>query len=119
MAPAFDFCQRFISQFSVQQLSTWERTGYLSFYHHHFKEERKLSYHIISDAQKYAATEFKRQIPVQIFHGFNDVSVPVGVSLEYLKGNSKSTMVLLNSDHSLLDQMDEIWKYMQIILYLG
>lgn len=118
MAPAFDFCHRYVSQFSLYQLKSWERTGYLNLYHYHYKEERSLGYQIIKDAQKYATTALKRKLPVQIFHGINDESVPVEVSLNYLRGNLESTMILLNSDHSLLDKLDDIWKYMQVCLNL-
>jgi pimeloyl-ACP methyl ester carboxylesterase len=118
MAPAFDFCYRYISRFSKHQLKIWESSGYLNLYHYHYKEERKLGYQIILDAQKYAITELTRQIPVLIFHGLNDDSVPVEGSLNYLKGNLKSTIILLNSDHSLLDKLEDIWKYMQAFLNL-
>ncbi len=118
MAPAFDFFPRYISRFSPYQLKSWERTGYIRLYHYHYKEERSLGYQIIKDAQKYAGTALKRQLPVQIFHGIKDKSVPVEVTLDYLRGNLKSTMILLNSDHSLLDKLDDIWKYMQVFLRL-
>ncbi|MFZ0390875.1 MAG: YqiA/YcfP family alpha/beta fold hydrolase [Calditrichia bacterium] len=109
MAPAFDFANRYLSRLPEKELEKWRETGTVSLFHYHFNRKRELSYAIIPDAEKYRNIQHRRQLPVQIFHGINDLSVPYTLSVEYLKTHPQSELILLNSDHGLLDKLETIW----------
>ena len=116
MAPAFDFIKRYFDRLTTEQIADWEKTGFIRLYQYHYREHRKLGYDIVDDAKKYDAISFKRQFPVLIFHGIKDASVPYQVSIDFLTAHSSVHLVLLNSDHGLLDQIDNIWKYTSLFL---
>jgi hypothetical protein len=85
-------------------------------YQYHYKENRKLGYAIIADAKKYEDVTFGRKLPTIIFHGINDASVPYQVSIDYLTKHPDAHLILLNSDHGLLDRLDDIWRYTRLFL---
>ena len=116
MAPAFDFIKRYFDRLTTEQIADWEKTGFIRLYQYHYREHRKLGYDIVDDAKKYEAISFKRQIPVLIFHGIKDDSVPYQVSIDFLAEHSSAHLVMLNSDHGLLNQIDNIWKYISLFL---
>jgi len=118
MAPAFDFVSRYLSQMPREQLTEWKQKGYIELYHYHFRKNRRLYYGVVEDAVKYQDLSFTRQLPVQLFHGIHDESVPYQVSLDYLQSHSMAELVLFNSDHGLLDKLEEMWRYMRAFLEL-
>ncbi len=118
MAPAFDFVSRYLSQMPREQLTEWKQQGYIELYHYHSGGKRRLYYGVVEDAAKYREVRFIRQLPVLIFHGIRDESVPYRVSLDYLQDHSGTELVLFHSDHSLLDKLDEMWRYMRAFLEL-
>jgi len=40
------------------------------------------------------------------------------LSVDYLQSHPMADLILLNSDHDLLDKLDVIWDYMKIFLEL-
>ncbi len=118
MAPAFEFVKRYKSQLTDSQLNDWRENGYIELYHYHYEATRRLHYGIIEDALKYEKVELNRQLPVQIFHGLNDDSVPFQLSVDYLRDHPMADLVLFNSDHSLLDKLNEMWDYISVFIRL-
>ncbi len=116
MAPAFDFVERYFHRLTPEQLNNWRTTGTLKLYHYHHKDTRLLSYQMVEDARKYQGIPLTADVPTLIIHGIHDTSVPFKVSVDYLKGHSKTELILLNSDHGLLDKLDDIWRYMKEFL---
>lgn len=118
IAPALDFVDRYFRNLGPEELEHWKKTGYIMLYHYHFKAEKRLGYRLVEDAKKYQDLIFKRTFDTLIFHGLYDKSVPYQVSVEYLKNNPQSRLVLFNSDHGLLDQLDIMWRYIADFLRL-
>lgn len=116
MAPAFDFVKRYFDRLMPEQIAEWKKLGFIRLYQYHYKENRKLGYAIIADAKKYEDVTFGRKLPTIIFHGINDASVPYQVSINYLTKHPDAHLILLNSDHGLLDQLDDIWCYTRLFL---
>jgi pimeloyl-ACP methyl ester carboxylesterase len=116
IAPAFEFAERYLNSLSPQQLAEWQNNGFLPLYHYHYQKEMKLAYGIVEDGLKYNRSMIQREIETIMFHGINDASVPYELSIEYLKKNSRARLMLLNSDHGLLDHLEFMWTYIDVFL---
>ncbi len=116
MAPAFQFISRQKEKMGDEFFNQWKNSGKLEVYHYEYKENRQLHFGIVEDAMQYDKKELDRQIPSLILHGLNDESVPYQLSIDYLKANKMAHMVLLNSDHSLIEDIDLIWEYTEHFL---
>jgi predicted esterase YcpF (UPF0227 family) len=116
IAPAFEFARRYSESLPPGQLEEWKRSGFLNLFHYEYQKKMRLSYDIVEDALKYDDIEIHRKIETVIFHGINDMSVPYRLSIAYLEKNSAARLVLLNSDHSMLDQLHVIWSFIESFL---
>jgi len=117
-APAFDFINRYADLLSPQQLHRWKEEKYIELNHYNYRKKRKLHFKIVEDARQYREIQLQRQLPAQIFHGIKDSVVPFQLSVDYLQSHPMADLILLNSDHDLLDKLDVIWDYMKIFLEL-
>jgi pimeloyl-ACP methyl ester carboxylesterase len=116
IAPAFEFAERFLKTMDSSQLADWKNKGFISLYHYHFQKAVKLGYDIVEDGMKYHGRSIRREIDSIVFHGINDASVPYQLSIEYLKNNSRARLILLNSDHGMLEQLELMWSYIDSFL---
>lgn len=112
IAPAFRFLQRYLDLLGPEAVREWRSVGFLSVYHYQFEEQRPLHYGIVEDARSYESTTLDRIMPVQIFHGLHDETVPYGVSVDYLAHNPQADLILLATDHSMNAVIDGLWSYM-------
>jgi uncharacterized protein len=110
LAPAFDFLAHWIPKIGEQQLNSWQKTGYLSIYHHGIKDLVPLHYDFLSDARKYPLTEIDRFIPTLIIHGIHDDVIPVEASRSFAIDRPWVELLEWNSDHQLTDASDRIWQ---------
>lgn len=117
LAPALDFVNRYFNTLSQQEVSRWKESGYLSLYHYAYEKEMRLGYGMVKDAVKFKNIEFTRSISALLIHGIYDEVVPSAVSVKYLQENPNASLLFLPSDHSLGDQLENIWKY--IMSFLG
>ncbi|MCS7205804.1 MAG: alpha/beta hydrolase [Leptospiraceae bacterium] len=117
LAPALEFTKRILRK-DKEKFQKWKKEGYIEIEHYAWKKTLPLNFLFYIDAKTYEKLEFTREIPVLIFHGVYDEVVPYEVSLKYLKQNSLSHLVLLNSDHSLLNSLNTILTYTQQFLRL-
>jgi len=116
IAPAFEFAERFLKTMDSSQLADWKNKGYISLYHYHHQKAVKLKYDIVEDGMKYHGRSIHREIESLVFHGINDASVPYELSVEYLKKNGQARLILLNSDHGMLEQLELMWSYIDLFL---
>lgn len=107
MAPAFGFMHRWTESLG-SQVSDWKRKGYLEVYHYGERATRRLSYCLVENAARYPDYPDPTQ-PALIFHGRNDTVVPAACSEEFAARHAKARLVLLDSDHELLDVLDPMW----------
>ncbi len=119
MAPAFDFMTRYIQRLPRSTLVKWKETGFIELYHYHHREKRRLGYGMVEDARRYRDLKIGNSQPALLIHGLRDESVPYRVSIEYLSAHPSAELLLLPSDHGLLDILDIIWDYTLTFLKHG
>jgi len=106
MAPAFGFVKRWSESVDTE---TWRKDGFLEVYHYGEKRNRRLSYGLVEDALQYEDFPNFRQ-PGLIFHGLHDNVVPSRLSREFAASHPNVQLHLLDSDHELLNVLDDIWQ---------
>ncbi len=75
-----------------------------------------LGYQLIEDAARYEAYPAVTQ-PTLIFHGNNDTVVPASHSVHFAEQHPGVKLRLLNSDHELLNVLDDIWMETEQFLF--
>lgn len=106
MAPAFGFVKRWAES---PEAEGWRESGFLEVYHCGEKRNRRLSYGLVEDARQYE--DFPNFVqPGLIFHGIHDSTVPAQLSREFAASHANVRLGLLDSDHQLLDVLEDIWR---------
>jgi pimeloyl-ACP methyl ester carboxylesterase len=118
LAPALDFVSRYFQNLSQREISGWKKNGNITLYHYAYEKEMRLGYGMVEDAVKYKDIEFNRHIDTLLLHGIYDEIVPSNVSVEYLQKNPKAQLIYFHSDHSLMNQLENIWRYTTLFLEL-
>jgi len=117
LAPAFRFENLFTRMLDREQLTAWQRDGWLRLPEEVDAGCRRLHYAVVEDATSHDATPLARQLPARIFHGIDDATVSYTVSIDYLHANRAAQLVLLADEHSLHDSMPVIWEH--LVSFLG
>jgi len=108
LAPAFSFLTRWPEELGKSKMEEWRQGGTLQVFHYSEKREAALGYQLIEDAEQYEDyPEFLQ--PALIFHGKHDSVVPAGFSIEFSRRHPRTELHLLESDHQLLNVLDDIW----------
>jgi uncharacterized protein len=110
LAPAFDFLAHWLPKIGEQQLNSWQKTGYLSIYHHAIKDLAPLHYDFLTDARRYPLAEIERVLPTLIIHGIHDDVIPIAASRSFVLDRSWVELLEWDSDHQLTDASDRIWQ---------
>ena len=110
LAPAFDFLAHWLPKIGDRQLNSWQKTGYLSIYHHAIKNLVPLHYDFLTDARKYPLAEITRNLPTLIIHGIHDDVIPVTASRAFVKDRAWVELLEWDSDHQLTDASERIWQ---------
>jgi pimeloyl-ACP methyl ester carboxylesterase len=110
LAPAFDFLTHWLPKIGETQLNSWQKTGYLSIYHHAIKDVSPLHYDFLLDADKYPLHEIDRVLPTLIIHGINDDVIPISASQNFTLERPWVQLLEWNSDHQLTDLNHQIWE---------
>ena len=109
-APAFGFSQRIAKTLGEENIVKWQLDGSREFYHYGLKRNVNLQFQFFVDAQNYSEEKLTRSLPILIFHGLHDEVVPASLSEEFMKRRSQVTLKLLNDDHALGNDLDNIWQ---------
>jgi predicted esterase YcpF (UPF0227 family) len=117
LAPAFHFATYWLPKLGTVALSNWQRTGALSVYHHGYQRLCRLNYAFLQDIQQYHDAKIQRELPTLIIHGIHDDVIPVEASREFCETRSWITLEEVESDHSLGDVTDLMWR--SFITFLG
>ena len=115
LAPAFDFMENRDQDLGSEGLAQWRETGWLETYHYAPQTQGRIHYGLVENIQQYDSYDVRFSTPVTIFHGKNDTSVNYQQSERFAADRPNVTLHLLNSDHSLLDQIDFIWDHIRRI----
>ena len=109
-APAFGFSHRIAKTLGEESIAKWQQDGSREFYHYGLKRNVNLHFQFFVDAQNYSEDKLTRSLPILIFHGIQDEVVPASLSEEFMKRRSQVTLKLLNDDHALGNDLDNIWQ---------
>ena len=108
MAPAFSFASRWPETLGEQKMEQWRQTNTLMVFHYAEGREAELGYQLIEDAAQYEPYPEITQ-PALIFQGRNDTVVPPEYAVRFAEMHPKAQLRLVDSDHDLVNVMDEMW----------
>jgi len=109
LAPAFDLGLYWAASLGEDVVREWRERGQRQVYHFGEKQIRNLSYRLLEDALQYEGFPDVRQ-PALVVHGRADETVDHRLSLRFAEDRSNAEVVLYDSDHQLLNVLDEIWE---------
>jgi uncharacterized protein len=101
LAPAFGFAPRWKARLGEPAPRDFE------VFHYGSGTMRRVRYDLIEDALNYPATPDFDQ-PALIFHGVHDDVVPIENSRAFAARHSNTRLIGLDSDHELLNVLDQI-----------
>ena len=116
LAPAFCFLKRWTESLGPAAMEKWRNTGFLDVFHYGEGRPAPLGYQLIVDAAPYEDYPDVSQ-PVLIFHGKNDASVPPEYSVTFARKHPGTVLHLLESDHELLNVLDDMWMETEAFLF--
>jgi pimeloyl-ACP methyl ester carboxylesterase len=116
LAPAFGFLTRWPEGLGEEKMDEWKRSGKLQVFHHSESREAAVGYQLIEDARKFEDYPQFLQ-PTLIFHGKHDTVVPPGHSVTFSQGHPNTTLRLMESDHQLLNVLDDMWMETEKFLF--
>lgn len=119
LAPALEINSLWSNILGIDNLTKWQNDGQLLIPHYGLKQDILLNHNFLIDLAKLQDTKFTRELAVEIFHGINDLTIPVEVSERYIKHNSHAKLHKLDSDHSLESSLDFIWNKVETFLFSG
>lgn len=108
LAPAFGFPRRWAERMGEEQMAHWRETGALDVYHYGEGAMRPVGYQLYQDALWFDEFPVVEQ-PTLVYHGKRDEQVDPRQSVEFAVGKPNVRLELLDSDHGLIDRLDEMW----------
>lgn len=108
LAPAFSFLTRWAQELGESKMEEWKRSGVLRVFHYGEGREMELGYQLIEDGREYEDYP-KFPQPTLIFQGKHDTVVPPAYSITFSQQHPQTTLRLLESDHQLLNVLDDLW----------
>lgn len=118
MAPALDFMANRRRSLGEDGLRQWRESGILPTFHYGLQQELPLHYGLVEDVQGYDSASVRLDLPILLFHGRHDASVDYTGSVQFAETRPNVTLHVLDSDHQLLDQTDQMWAIMADFLAL-
>lgn len=118
LAPAFSFASRWPETLGEEAMERWKQTNTLRVFHYSEGRETELGYQLIEDALQYEAYPNFNQ-PALIFQGRNDTVVPPIYAETFAARRPNATLRVLDSDHDLVNVLDEMWRGTEEFLFRG
>ncbi len=110
LAPALHYSA---GQVLADELAAWEDNGFRQLWHDAFGQEVPLHFNYHQDRLTYAEPP-PPPAPTVIIHGLNDTVVPISGSRSYAATYPELvTLIEVESDHRLADQLEAIWDKVQ------
>ena len=112
IAPAVDMTERLmLKNFSLKEKKEIKSKGYIDSFTEGYDESYRITNKLLEDGKKHLILNkgINIKIPIKIFHGMKDSSVPWKLSLELLeslKSNEVDIHFIKNGDHSLSSKKD-------------
>lgn len=121
MAPALRWSFPIIGEIFKTNVDNWKKTGSMPIFHYRFNRELPLAFAFVEDLERNPPPNFYKtppSCPTLIFHGSHDDVVPLKWSQEYVQGRDNMALRVLDSDHQLLDKIDQMWEEIRTFLKL-
>jgi pimeloyl-ACP methyl ester carboxylesterase len=115
LAPSFGFQNRWPAMLGDEKFRAWERTGELEVFHFGDKTVRQVGWQLAADAENWEPVPDVTQ-PTLIFHGTNDLTVPIAESEAYAARHSNVTLETFDAGHELTEVVDEMWQRTAVFL---
>jgi len=109
LAPGFGFARRWPERLGEETVRQWRARGWMEVYHYGRGETCRIGYGLVADGLQYEDYPAVGD-PALVIHGIRDEIVPVAWSREFAAGRPNVRLVEMESDHQLLDVVDEIWE---------
>jgi hypothetical protein len=116
LAPAFSFASRWPETLGQPAMEQWKRTNALEVFHYSQNRVAELGYQLIKDAQQYEAYPNFTQ-PALIFQGRQDTIVLPEYAETFAAAHPNAKLRLLDSDHDLVNVLDEMWRETEPFLF--
>lgn len=113
LAPAFGFISHWLAQLGEEKLKQWQVEGYYQVYHYGKGREVPLHFQFLEDLRQYEDSNLQRSVSTLILHGIKDDVIPITSSRAYAQNRPWVELIELDSDHSLIDVMPQIWQQIQ------
>lgn len=111
LAPALDFGANVARRLGPEGLRRWRETNRLDVFHYGDRAVRPVSFALYEDTLRYDSYAVNRpDLPILIFHGRHDESVPPESSERFACSRPSVTLRLLDDDHQLIRHLDVIWR---------
>jgi len=116
LAPAFGFQNRWPAMIGEEKFRAWEETGELEVFHYGDNALRKVGWQLAVDANSWEPVPDFTQ-PALIFHGMNDLTVPIAGSEAYAATHQNVRIEKFDAGHELTEAIDEMWRH--TVIFLG
>lgn len=93
-------------------LARWRKAGSVEVFHYAYDEPRRLGFSFYEDAIRYAPGSRRLDMPVLIFQGRRDESVPPSTVERFAQAQPRAELHLLDDGHQLKESLDLIWRRM-------
>jgi pimeloyl-ACP methyl ester carboxylesterase len=117
LAPALEFGSNGMRHLGEAGLAEWARTDRLEVFHYGYGRNLTIGYELYRDAARYDAFAEASLLPMLIFQGKRDVSVPPETAVRFAASRPHVALTLFDDDHQLLGSLEEIWR--QSAAFLG
>lgn len=109
MAPAFNMATLLRERHGDEAMERWKREGSAGVEHPAFEGPEPLDWSFQEDAEQWARQDLRVRCPTLILHGRHDPEVPVSGSERFAEAHPQARLVVLDSDHGLLDVLPDLW----------
>ncbi len=119
LAPALRWSFLNIGEIFKTNIDIWKKTGSLPVFHYRFNRELPLAFAFAEDLERNPPPNFYQtppSCPTLIFHGSHDDVVPLKWSQEYVQGRNNMNLRVIDSDHQLLNRLEDIWQDIRVFL---
>ena len=118
LAPAFGFLSHWLPTLGEGITQNWQENKYIQVYHYGEGKEMPLSYDFLADAHQYQEDLLQRSLPTLIFHGKHDDVIPMQASQDFAINRPWVKFIELDSDHTLVNVMPEIWQTIKLFVQI-
>ncbi len=108
MAPAFDFGGNRLRQLGEHGIEQWRQDGVLEFFHYAHNQPRRVWFRLYEDAAQYDAYPLQLTLPIQIFMGRQDDTVPPETVAAWAEGRPNVDLTWYEDGHQLSASIDDI-----------